>query len=106
MKKIFLLVLLFCPLSAHAAPHAFPVPFTPNSNAAHTQITFTELPASGTVKIYTIDGRLIADLPIPNTSILNWPVTNTKGEKVSTGVYIYLITGGSTQTEGKLVVIR
>lgn len=85
-------------------PHAFPVPFTPSKNASHTKITFTDLPGTGAIKIYTIDGRLVADLPIAaGQALLDWPVTNTKGEKVATGVYIYQI---NEQTEGKLVVIR
>ena len=89
-----------------AEPHAYPVPFTPGKNAAHTAISFTNLPASGTIKIYTIDGRQVVDLAIPNNGILDWPATNSKGEKVATGVYIYRIEGDGQETEGKLVVIR
>ncbi|MCG3204167.1 MAG: hypothetical protein KCHDKBKB_00873 [Elusimicrobia bacterium] len=103
---IFMLLVSSCTTLFAATPHAFPVPFTPSTNSSHTKITFTNLPASGTIKIYTTDGRLVVELPIPNTSLLDWAVTNSKGEKLATGVYIYLIKGDSTRYEGKLVIIR
>ena len=105
-KSIAFVSLLFFGTPAFSAPHAYPVPFSPGTNAAHTKITFTELPDSGTIKIYNMQGRLVVELPIPNTNLLDWPVTNTKGEKLATGVYIYLITGGGAQYDGKLVVVR
>lgn len=88
-------------------PHAFPVPFTPGRNPSHTVISFTNLPTSGTIKIYTIDGRLVSNLTIPTgAGTTDWPVTNSKGEKVATGVYLYIVDGDGTKTDGKLVVIR
>ncbi len=87
-------------------PHAFPVPFAPAKNPSQTAISFTNLPGSGTVKVYTVDGQLVTNLDIPPGGLLDWPVTNTKGQKVATGVYIYFIDGPGVQKEGKLVVIR
>src|SRR5690349_15723296 len=84
-------------------PHAFPVPFAPGKDPTQTKITFTDLPGHGSIKIYTIDGELVVELPIaPGQSILDWPVTNKSGEKVATGIYLYDING----VTGKLVVIR
>ena len=105
LKVIGTVMLLAAP--GFAEPHAYPVPFTPSRNAAHTVITFTDLPGAGTVKIFTIEGRLVAERHLaPGQDIWDWPVTNTKGEKVATGVYIYLVDANGERTEGKLVVIR
>ena len=103
---VLLAMTLFCSLPVFAeGPHAFPVPFTPGKDASHTGISFTNLPGTGSIQIYTIDGLLVVTLPIaPGQSLLDWrPVTNTRGEKVATGVYIYRLDDGTT---GKLVVIR
>src|SRR5262245_40597143 len=87
-----------------AAPHAFPVPFVARD---HTQISFTDLPGTGSIDIYTINGEKVIHLPIaPGEAIKHWPVTNDDGKKVATGVYLYIIKGGSQETTGKLVIIR
>ena len=86
-----------------AEPHAYPVPFTAK-NPLHTQITFVDLPADGAIKIFTVDGRKVKELDIPTgAGLVDWDLTNIKGEKVATGVYLFDING---QTQGKLVVIR
>jgi hypothetical protein len=88
-----------------AAPHAFPVPYVPKDG--HINITFTNLPGSGSIKIFTINGEEVASLSVaPGELIKNWPVTNKDGKKLATGVYLYIVDGGGEKTTGKLVVIR
>ncbi len=108
MKKI---TLAFAALALNslvfAEPHPYPVPFTPSRNAAHTAITFTDLAGDGRIRIYTIDGKLVNEIGIAQGQLtVDWPATNSKGEKVATGVYIYNIETGGSSTQGKLVVIR
>jgi len=71
-------------------------------------ITFDRLPLGATIKIFTVSGRLARTLtPTIDTAV--WDLTNDSGDKVASGVYIFMITveNGSAQTlRGKLAVIR
>ena len=91
--------------TAAAAPHAFPVPFVAKQH--QEKIWFTELPGTGKVEIFTINGEEVVELPIPSGSgQIEWNVTNSSGKKVATGVYLYRIEGNGEEAKGKLVIIR
>jgi hypothetical protein len=100
-------LLLGLSISASADPHAFPVPYVDNLHA-NQGINFTDLPASGTIKILTATGEEINKLDIPpGTGIKQWrPVTTSSNKPVATGVYLFLVDGDGKQTTGKIVVIR
>lgn len=88
--------------------HCYPNPFKPNSNVGHTNITFSRLTAHVKLKIIDVAGELVysteADTPM---GILPWNVVNNSGQKVSSGVYIYLITDNAGHKKmGKFAVIR
>jgi hypothetical protein len=91
--------------------YAFPVPFRPNGgNPARygtwaQGITFTNLPISGKIKIYTISGALVRELPVTPPSLV-WDVKNKDGQTVASGVYLWEITTGGNRKTGKLVVIK
>lgn len=91
--------------------YAYPVPFRPNAGDAARYgswtdlITFTNLPAYGTIKIYTISGQLVRQLDVTPPT-LKWDVKNSDGAQVASGVYIWEITTGSSRKTGKLVVIK
>lgn len=91
--------------------HAFPVPFRPNSGdparygSWSGQITFTQLPSTGRIRIYTADGGLVRDLPVSPPST-KWDVKNSAGETVASGVYIWEVTSGGNRKTGKLIVIK
>jgi hypothetical protein len=88
-----------------AAPHAFPVPYV--ESRGDLFINFTELPAEGTIKIYTITGEEVLSITIaPGQITYPWPVTNADGKKLITGVYLFIIEGSGQRTDGKIVVIR
>ena len=92
---------------------AFPVPFRPNAGDRarygswdpNDLITFSNLPVSGTIKIYTISGSLVRELPITPPQV-KWDVKNSAGEVVASGVYIWEVTAGGDRKTGKLVVIK
>jgi len=89
-----------------AEPHAFPVPFV---SKQHTSIFFSDLPGPGNIKIFTISGEEVIDLPIPpGQGQIEWPgpLTNSAGEKVATGVYLFVVDADGKKSTGKLVVIR
>lgn len=87
--------------------HAFPTPFLPSRG--HDRITFRGLTTNATVKIYTVSGELVRTLSKSDgaTQDLAWyPVTNSAGEPLASGVYLYVISGDSKSSKGKLMVIK
>ena len=97
---------------------AYPVPFRPNGPQAGIAqgqtgteaggITFDNLPQTGNISIYTLDGRLVKKLDIQDTfgiAKLYWDVKTSSGEKAASGVYIWRVVSGSNSKTGKLMVI-
>jgi hypothetical protein len=86
---------------------AYPVPYRASLNP--NGITFTDLSSQATVKIYTLDGRLVKTLTGPSgvPFTLRWnPVANDRGEPAASDVYIYVIENSEQKKIGKLMVIR
>ncbi|OVE76512.1 hypothetical protein BVX98_05900 [bacterium F11] len=107
LLRVFLVIYIILTLSCVtlAKPYAFPVPFVPNKN--HTEITFKELPGEGSIKIYTIEGEKVIDIPIPQgAGIHTWNVRNASGQDVTSGVYLFRVIGQGQKTTGKLIVVR
>ncbi len=94
-----------------ADAYAFPVPFRPNAGDTArygswaTGIRFTNLPAEGTIRIYTLAGELVRELLI-NANPQTWDVRNAAGEIVSSGVYLWEIRSVTARKTGKLMVVR
>ncbi len=86
--------------------YAFPVPFKPS--LGHRQIGFKNLSDVGVIRVYTINGELVRELPISasNQGILYWDVTNSSGEPVASDVYLYLIQNDQQKKTGKLMIVR
>lgn len=101
---------------------AYPVPFRPNGPRAGTGagqtgaegscdkcgIIFENIPQTGRIEIYTLDGRLVRTLAIPANLMvqkLTWDVKNSSGQKAASGVYIWRLVSGSNAKTGKLMVI-
>jgi hypothetical protein len=104
-KTLFFLALISAS-SAAASPYAFPVPYV-ESNPAHTEINFRDLPSSGSIRILTVSGEEVRRLDIPQgAGIKDWDVKNSAGKRVATGIYLFLVDGDGQQTTGKIVVIR
>lgn len=91
--------------------YAFPVPFRPSAGNINrygswsTGITFTNLPSSGVIRIYTVNGLLVRELGIASNPQI-WDVKNSIGQTVASGVYIWEVLVGTNRKTGKLVVIR
>ena len=94
---------------------ASPVPFRPNAGdparygSWDKLIKFNHLPASGSIRIYTIGGSLVRELDIAGLAVNNvvqWDVKNSAGEVVASGVYIWEVTVGGERKTGKLIVIK
>lgn len=63
------------------------------------------------VKIFTMDGRLVKTLfdgfsPLGNVSVPPWDGTNDEGKTVASGVYLVQVKGPKLDTIKKIVVVR
>ena len=79
---------------------------------AHPDITFDEVGGPATVKIFTISAHWVKTLTPIGTSV-TWDLTNDSGDKVASGLYIYLITVGDTgyggsgqKVHGQIAIIK
>lgn len=84
--------------------YAFPNPVYPDFNG---DVTITGLVRETTVKITDISGNLVYET-ISTGGQATWPVTNSAGRRVSTGVYLAFCSspGGEASEVTKIVVIR
>ncbi|MFA5976327.1 MAG: T9SS type A sorting domain-containing protein [Elusimicrobiota bacterium] len=69
-------------------------------------VTFDNLTANSTLKLYTLSGHWIRTLDTSAGSA-GWDLKNDSGDKVASGIYLYVITNNQGQkTKGKLVIIK
>ncbi|MFC1517499.1 LamG-like jellyroll fold domain-containing protein [Candidatus Margulisiibacteriota bacterium] len=90
----------------------YPNPYRPDDGDASTGddiskfITFEGLTATSVIKIYTISGELVNTLDYGNP-VVSWEADNFDGEKVASGIYIYLITDQDNNKKiGRITIIR
>jgi len=91
--------------------YVYPNPFKPNSPGRFQadKITFKHLPAEATIKIFAITGKQAAELHKTDRTVdyYEWNATNDDGQKLSSGVYIFLMTApNSGKARGKFAIIR
>lgn len=91
--------------------YVFPNPFKPNSPGRFqaAELTFGHLPAVATISVFAITGKQVAKLHKTDTTVdfYKWNVTNSDGQKLASGVYIYFMTApGGGKARGKFAVIR
>ncbi|MBU0701363.1 T9SS type A sorting domain-containing protein, partial [bacterium] len=80
----------------------YPNPYYANGDG----IYFDKLTENSTIQIFTIAGELVWETRV-NSSRMSWDVCNSAGEKVASGIYIYLIKNPAGKNKvGKLGVIR
>ncbi len=87
----------------------------PNPFAAGTQITFEMTqPATVSVRIYTVSGRMIRELENGDTAAgftaISWDGRDADGDRPANGVYLYKVIasaqGEETEAIGKAVLVR
>ncbi len=114
MRKIaFFLVALALPVygavsvSNHLnAVRVFPNPWRADRHP-NNLITFDGMPAASTVKLFTVSGRAIKTLTADSNGSASWDRKNSDGDRVASGVYLYLITDASgREAKGKLALIQ
>ncbi|MBN2765106.1 MAG: T9SS type A sorting domain-containing protein [Paludibacteraceae bacterium] len=84
--------------------HAYPNPVRENYNGI---ITITGLVADTQVKITDLNGNLVCET-ISNGGIATWDGKNTRGQKVSTGIYLVICANGdgTQSTATKILFIN
>jgi hypothetical protein len=95
-----------------ASVRVYPNPWRSDRHAAHPVITFDQMALGATVKIFTVSGHLVKTLT-PAIDTVTWDLTNDSGDKVASGIYIYLVTVGDTgygsngqKARGKIAIIK
>jgi hypothetical protein len=87
------------------SPQVYPNPWRADKHSGQP-VTFANLPSGSTVKIFTVSGHLARDLGTVNGSVA-WDLTNDSGDKVASGIYLYLITDSQgDKVKGKVAVIK
>jgi len=84
----------------------YPNPWRSDRHAAHPSITFDGLTVGTTIKLFTASAHEVKELHTDGPSI-PWDMTNDAGDKVASGIYLYLITDSQgDKVRGKLAVIK
>jgi len=91
--------------------HVYPSPFKPGSGGIYDaeSIIFKNLTATAKIRVYNIAGELVAEMEKadPAVDFFVWDAENNKGEKLSSGVYIFFIENDLGQKKiDKFAVIR
>jgi hypothetical protein len=95
-----------------SAVRVYPNPWRSDKHTGRP-ITFDQMTVGATVKIFTVSGHQVKKLDGSSGSV-TWDLTNDSGDKVASGLYIYLVTVGDTgaygtggqKATGKLAIIK
>lgn len=82
----------------------YPNPWRSDRHAG-SPVRFDNLALGSTVKIFTVSGHWVMTLT-PTTSTAAWDLTNNKGDKVASGLYVYSITIEGEKKTGQLAIIK
>jgi hypothetical protein len=68
-------------------------------------IHFAGLGSQSSLHIYTTSGRRVFDITLASPTY-DWPIVNSSGENVASGVYFYVIQSPEGKKDGKLIIIK
>jgi len=84
----------------------YPNPWRSDKHGLHPSITFDGLVGNTTIKLFTVSGHKVKELSTSESKI-DWDLTNDAGDKVASGVYLYVITDSQgDKVKGKVAVIK
>ena len=84
----------------------YPNPFVTGGSE---ELTFAGLPLGASLRIYGLDGQLVARVPgVPGRATLSWRGQNEAGFIVGTGIYYFVVVadGDGKRITGKLAVVN
>jgi subtilase family serine protease len=92
--------------------YAFPNPWDArNPRDSNRTITFTNgyppsLPNGTTIKIFTLSGFWVKTLTVAGGQAVWQGLTNDAGERVASGLYFYVASGGGSTVKGTIAIIK
>jgi len=96
--------------SGLSALKVYPVPWQPGTGGRFDAqgVTFSGLPASARIRIYTLIGELVRLLEVTSADagFKVWDGRNSEGHKAASGIYIALVKAGSDERTVKVAVER
>ncbi len=117
MKRTLLAALCLLPLAlpgwagnavstSLSSVKAYPNPWRSDKHA-NTSIKFDNMPSESTIKIFTVSAHEVKMLSADSSGSALWDRMNDSGERVASGIYIYLIIDPQgNETSGKLAIIN
>lgn len=81
-----------------------PVPWRSDHHSGQP-VTFGDLASDAKVQIFTVAGHWVTTIPAIGTTA-EWDLTNNSGEKVASGLYVYLAKGSQGDVKGVLGVVQ
>jgi hypothetical protein len=104
-------VLQFAPASSVQRSTVYPNPYRPGSGTAFDRpggIVFANLALRSQIKIFTLSGELVFETEENDgDGRLEWAAVNHSGEKLASGIYLYIVTGaGGEKKTGKIAIIK
>jgi hypothetical protein len=98
------------PASGLSAIKVYPVPWQPGAGGRFDAagVTFSNLPATARIKIYTITGELVRLIEVTSADggVKVWDGRNSEGHKAASGIYLAFIKSGSDERTLKVAVER
>lgn len=78
------------------------------TSLGHDKVTFENLTSNVMIRIFKTNGDLVREINATDTNgKATWDLTNDSGNKIASGIYIFLITNESgDKLKGKLAIIR
>ncbi len=84
--------------------YVYPNPFR---QGTHEEITFANLTASVTIRIYSAGGRLIRQIQETGSDGgVRWNLRDNHGSLIPAGIYLYTAESGKHKTKGKFAVVK
>jgi hypothetical protein len=90
-------------ITGGGAVYAYP---NPCKAAASAEIMFVNVREGSILDIYNLAGELVFSAGDITVSPYHWKLTNNSGEKIASGVYIYLLKTGADKQTGTLAVVK
>ncbi len=85
---------------------AFPVPYVPSKQSTRV-ITFQNLSSAGSIRIFTVSGKLVRELDFNDGSgQATWDAKNSAGRDAASGLYLYVIQSSAETKKGELIIVR
>jgi hypothetical protein len=70
------------------------------------EVVFAEASATTRVRIYDLEGQLVADLQGATGGGLRWNLRGRNGDRVASGAYVFVAEDATGRTQGRVVLAR